>query len=50
MVWQDRRTVERVEELDEELAGHAREPTGLKPDDYFSATKLEWLLDRENRR
>lgn len=43
IVWQDRRTAERCRELDAELI---RERTGLVPDPYFSATKLEWLLAR----
>ena len=46
IVWQDRRTAERCRELDAELI---RERTGLVPDPYFSATKLEWLL-RTGRR
>jgi glycerol kinase len=41
IVWQDRRTTERCAELPAELI---RERTGLVPDPYFSATKLEWLL------
>jgi glycerol kinase len=41
IVWQDRRTAERCRELPEELI---RLRTGLVPDPYFSATKLEWLL------
>ncbi|HEX7626832.1 MAG TPA: glycerol kinase GlpK [Gaiellaceae bacterium] len=41
IVWQDRRTADRCRELD---AGLIRERTGLVPDPYFSATKLEWLL------
>jgi glycerol kinase len=45
LVWQDRRTAERCEELRgegrEELV---RERTGLVLDPYFSATKIEWLL------
>jgi len=41
IVWQDRRTAARCRELDAELI---RERTGLVPDPYFSATKLEWLL------
>ncbi|HEY7207463.1 MAG TPA: glycerol kinase GlpK [Gaiellaceae bacterium] len=41
IVWQDRRTAERCRELPAELI---RERTGLVPDPYFSATKLEWLL------
>jgi glycerol kinase len=50
IVWQDRRTTERVEEL--EAAGKTpeiRRTTGLQPDAYFSATKLEWLLERVER-
>ena len=46
LVWQDRRTTDRVEEL--EAAGkieEIREKTGLEADAYFSATKTEWLLD-----
>ena len=45
LVWQDRRTAERCEELKE--AGHeplVRERTGLTIDPYFSGTKIEWLL------
>src|SRR4051812_24566040 len=41
IVWQDRRTATRCAELPAELI---RERTGLVPDPYFSATKLEWLL------
>jgi glycerol kinase len=41
IVWQDRRTAERCRALPAELI---RERTGLVPDPYFSATKLEWLL------
>jgi glycerol kinase len=46
IVWQDRRTAGRCRELDPDLI---RSRTGLVPDPYFSATKLEWLL-REHRR
>ena len=45
LVWQDRRTSARCEELRE--AGHeqlVRERTGLVIDPYFSGTKIEWLL------
>jgi glycerol kinase len=45
LVWQDRRTAERCEEL--RAAGHedlVRERTGLVIDPYFSATKIEWLM------
>jgi glycerol kinase len=41
IVWQDRRTAERCRTLDADLI---RAKTGLVPDPYFSATKLEWLL------
>jgi glycerol kinase len=45
IVWQDRRTAERAAELPRDLI---RARTGLVPDPYFSATKLEWLLrDRD---
>jgi glycerol kinase len=43
IVWQDRRTEARCRELPAELI---RARTGLVPDPYFSATKLEWLLER----
>jgi glycerol kinase len=46
IVWQDRRTAPRCAALREEGRAEAiRERTGLLPDPYFSATKLEWLLD-----
>jgi glycerol kinase len=46
LVWQDRRTAARCEELREEgCEGLVRERTGLVLDPYFSATKIEWLLD-----
>jgi glycerol kinase len=45
IVWQDRRTAGRCRELDAE---RIRARTGLTPDPYFSATKLEWIL-REAR-
>ena len=45
IVWQDRRTSARCRELrDAGLESLLRERTGLVPDPYFSATKLEWLL------
>jgi glycerol kinase len=45
IVWQDRRTTDRCRELRESgLEPLLRERTGLVPDPYFSATKLEWLL------
>ena len=45
IVWQDRRTAARCDELRD--AGHlplVRSTTGLVLDPYFSATKLEWLF------
>ncbi|SFC54471.1 glycerol kinase [Halobiforma haloterrestris] len=46
IVWQDRRTTERVEELEEDgKTDEIRAKTGLEPDAYFSATKAEWLLE-----
>ncbi len=46
IVWQDRRTAERCEQL--RADGHEallRERTGLVLDAYFSGTKAAWLLD-----
>ena len=45
LVWQDRRTAQRCDELREQgHEGLLRERTGLVVDPYFSATKIEWLL------
>lgn len=47
IVWQDRRTTPFCERLVAE--GHREEITritGLRPDPYFSGTKLRWLLDQ----
>ena len=45
IVWQDRRTATRCEQLrDDGRLGQIRDVTGLVLDPYFSATKLEWLL------
>ncbi|MDE2463850.1 MAG: glycerol kinase, partial [Alphaproteobacteria bacterium] len=45
IVWQDRRTAERCQQLAKAgLASEFAERTGLLIDPYFSATKLEWLL------
>ena len=46
IVWQDRRTTNRIEKLEtEEKVGWIRAKTGLEADAYFSATKVEWILD-----
>jgi glycerol kinase len=45
LVWQDRRTAERCDELREQgHEGLIRERTGLVIDPYFSGTKIEWLI------
>ena len=49
IVWQDRRTASRCDAL--RKAGHAKAiqaKTGLVLDAYFSATKLEWLLNSKS--
>ena len=46
IVWQDRRTAEFCDHLNNE--GHSRmimEKTGLVIDAYFSATKVRWILE-----
>jgi len=46
IVWQDRRTAARCEALRADSAEPlVQQRTGLLLDPYFSATKLEWLLD-----
>lgn len=46
IVWQCRRTAELCEQLEREGHGaYIREVTGLRPDAYFSGTKLKWMLD-----
>ncbi len=46
LVWQDRRTTDRVEELQaEDKVEWIRGKTGLEADAYFSATKVEWMLE-----
>ncbi len=46
IVWQDRRTASRCQALrDAGYEARVRQTTGLLLDPYFSATKLEWLLD-----
>ena len=45
IVWQDRRTAARCDELRESGAlGLVRDATGLVLDPYFTGTKYEWLL------
>ena len=46
IVWQCRRTAEKVEKLVKDGFGEKiHKKTGLIPDAYFSATKLAWILD-----
>jgi glycerol kinase len=45
IVWQDRRTTDRCAELKNKTSFFA-ERTGLRPDPYFSATKIEWLIKK----
>jgi len=45
IVWQDRRTAQRCDQLDQDGAlDLVRTRTGLVLDPYFSGTKLEWLF------
>ncbi len=49
IVWQDRRTADRCEELSAEgRSGLFQQKTGLVLDAYFSGTKIAWLLDHVN--
>ena len=51
LVWQDRRTAARCDELRNSAAAEQiRHTTGLIVDPYFSATKLEWLLANDTER
>ncbi|MGA2751063.1 MAG: glycerol kinase GlpK [Verrucomicrobiota bacterium] len=46
IVWQDRRTAEGCDQLKERgLTEMIQRKTGLVPDAYFSATKLQWILE-----
>ncbi len=47
IVWQDRRTAKRCQELKSNvaIADKVKTKTGLLLDPYFSASKVEWILD-----
>lgn len=46
IVWQDRRTAAMCDRLKaRKLSGVIRKKTGLVVDAYFSATKVQWILD-----
>ena len=47
IVWQDRRTAQRCQELEPALP-LVRATTGLVLDPYFSATKIEWMVTHGN--
>lgn len=46
IVWQCRRTAERIDRMKSDgMTETVRTKTGLIPDAYFSASKIEWILD-----
>lgn len=46
IVWQCRRTAKRIDRVAKDgMTDVIREKTGLIPDAYFSASKIEWILD-----
>jgi glycerol kinase len=46
IVWQDRRTAQRCDELKQQgLTALIQQKTGLVLDAYFSATKIQWILE-----
>ncbi len=46
IVWQCRRTADKIDRLKEDgLEETVIEKTGLVPDAYFSATKIQWILE-----
>jgi len=45
IVWQDRRTAAFCDEIRKNYASLIREKTGLEVDAYFSASKINWILE-----
>lgn len=46
IVWQCRRSADRIDQIEADgMAERIKAKTGLKPDAYFSATKIAWILD-----
>jgi len=45
IVWQCRRTSDTIEEIKKQYGSMIKEKTGLIPDSYFSAPKINWILD-----
>lgn len=48
IVWQDRRTTSRCNDIKEQYSQTVKEKTGLPIDSYFSATKIEWLSENND--
>jgi glycerol kinase len=46
IVWQCRRTAERCAKIPPALRRHIADTTGLAADAYFSASKIEWILNK----
>ncbi len=50
IVWQDRRTADRCQELkNQNLESTVQEKTGLMLDPYFSSSKIEWMLKNNQK-
>lgn len=45
IVWQDRRTAQEADKLNEEWGDVIKEKTGVLVESYFSALKIKWILD-----
>ncbi|MBM7715961.1 glycerol kinase [Bacillus thermophilus] len=45
IVWQDRRTAQEADKLNEEWGKVIKEKTGVLVESYFSALKIKWILD-----
>jgi len=45
IVWQDKRTMKQCRELQKKYTSAVKKKTGLVVDPYFSATKIQWILD-----
>ncbi len=45
IVWQDKRTAKKADEIAEKHLDLIRQKTGLLVDAYFSATKIRWIMD-----
>lgn len=45
IVWEDVRTRQRSKKFQEEIGEKIQDRTGLRVDPYFSATKMDWILE-----